>query len=71
MNTADAVRLIGMLEEITARTPSGELEAGVAIVLEHVRACVPADQTASFDRYCERSDYRAFRARMEASREAA
>jgi hypothetical protein len=71
MTTAEAVRLIGMLEEITSRTPSEELNAAVAVLLPQVRACVPADQQAYFDRYCERSDYRAFQARMEASREAA
>lgn len=71
MTTAEAVRLIAMLEEVTSRTSSEELNAGVAAVLPHVRACVPADQQAYFDRYCERSDYRAFQARMEAAREAA
>ena len=71
MNTAEAVRLIGMLEEISTSAASEELNAGIAAVLEHVRPCVPADQVASFDRYCARSDYQAFAARMEAARDTA
>lgn len=71
MNTAEAVRLIGMLEEISGRAASEEVNAGIAAVLEHVRDCVPADQVAFFDRYCERSDYRGFQQRMEAARTAA
>jgi hypothetical protein len=69
MNTAEAVRLIGMLEEIVNQAPSEELSAGIAAVLEHIRPCVPADQVASFDRYCARPDYQSFAARMEAARD--
>ena len=71
MNTAEAVRLIGMLEEIVNQAPSEELSAGIAAVLEHIRPCVPSDQVASFDRYCERDDYRRFQERMEAARDTA
>ena len=71
MNTADAVRLIGMLEEISTRAASEELNAGIAAVLEQVRLCVPADQVASFDRYCTRPDYQSFMARMETARDTA
>ena len=71
MNTAEAVRLIGMLEEISGRAASEEVNAGIAAVLEHVRDCVPVDQVASFDRYRDRGDYRVFEQRMEAARAAA
>jgi hypothetical protein len=71
MNTAEAVRLIGTLEEISSRAASEEVNAGIAAVLEQIRPCVPADQVGSFDRYCARADYQAFAARMEAARDTA
>jgi len=71
MNTAEAVRLIGMLEEVSRHAASDEVNAGIAAVLAHIRPCIPADQTASFDRYCARADYRSFAAQMEAARDTA
>ncbi|MBV8063506.1 MAG: hypothetical protein JOY51_07920 [Nevskia sp.] len=71
MNTAEAVRLVGMLEEISHLAQSGEVNAGIAAVLGQIRSCVPADQVGSFDRYCARDDYRSFAARMEAARDIA
>lgn len=71
MNTAEAVRLIGMLEEISSRAGSEEVNAGIAAVLAQVRPCIPPDQFGAFDRYCARADYRAFAAQMEAARDSA
>ncbi len=71
MNTAEAVRLIGMLEEISRHAASEEVNAGIAAVLAQVRPCIPPDQFGAFDRYCGRADYRAFAAQMEAARDTA
>lgn len=71
MNTAEAVRMICMLEEIAEKQPSAELHAGIAAVLGHIRSCVPADQAASFDRYCERREYLEFVERMDSASESA
>lgn len=70
MNTADAVRLIGFLQEIAEKQSSDALHAGIASVMEHVRPCIPADQVQSFDSFCRTPAYREFFQRMDACREA-
>jgi hypothetical protein len=69
VNTADAVRLIGFLQEVAEKQPSDALHAGIASVMERVRPCVPADQVQSFDSFCRSPAYREFFQRMEACRE--
>lgn len=69
MNTADAVRLIGFLQEIAEKQPSDALHAGIATIMEHVRPCIPADQAQSFDSFCKTAAYREFFQRMESCRE--
>lgn len=69
VNTADAVRLIGFLQEIAEKQPSDALHAGIASVMERVRPCIPADQAPSFDSFCKTPAYREFLQRMQACRE--
>lgn len=69
MNTGEAVSLISMLEEVADNTRSDALNAGIAAVLPHIRACIPFDQIDSFDRYCARPEYLQFLQRMDACSE--
>lgn len=69
MNTNEAVRLLSMLEEVAENTRSDALNAGIAAVMHHIRACIPFDQIDSFDRYCARPEYLQFFQRMDACRE--
>jgi hypothetical protein len=69
VNTADAVRLIGFLEEIALKQPSDALHAGIAAIMERVRPCIPPDQVQSYDRYCNSPAYLQFFQRMDACRE--
>ena len=69
MNTAEAVQLFSLLEQIAERTPSDALHAGIAVVMQHIRPCIPLDQLDPFDRYCARKDYLDFLHRMESCAE--
>ncbi len=70
MNTADAVRLISMLEEIAEQQPSDTLYSSITQVLQQIRACIPPDQLGSFDRYCAMQQYQEFYQRMDSGAEA-
>lgn len=64
MNTAEAVRLISLLEEVAGNSPSESLHASIAQVLEHLVPCIPADQREAFERFRARGDYTRFLQRM-------